>query len=97
MNSNNRTVLLLVGIFFASTFTTSVIAEDRFSGDVTVAGTLKARDLRVGNEAIATQRALENLRKEILAEVVSEISKKLNLVATLRRCVPSPIKSPRVL
>lgn len=76
MNWTTRTIVLVVGISL-SALTNTVTAEDKFPGDVTVAGTLKARDIRVANDVVATEKALGKLHKEILAEVVSEISNKL--------------------
>lgn len=73
----NCTIFHVAGMLFVSAVAISATAEDRFSGDVTVAGTLSAREVRVANETVATEKTLEKLHKEILAEVVSEISNKL--------------------
>ncbi len=79
MNRPNRNAVLLVAVLFAFASAQHVAGEDKFTGDVTVAGTLSARSMRVANDTVATEKSLETLHKAILSEVVAEISKKLRL------------------
>jgi len=77
MNQPNRNVVLLLAVLFAFAAAKHVTGDDKFAGDVTVAGTLSARSIRVANAEVATEKSLEVLHNAILSEVVSEISKKL--------------------
>ena len=59
------------------TFSQAGVAAEKFSGDVTVNGTLRAKDVRVAGKSVVTDKQLQQLRDEIQKAMVREIAEKL--------------------
>lgn len=54
--------------------------DDTIQGNLTVKGTITAKEIKVGvsPQAVATRKDIDAVHKEILAEVLAEVSKKLH-------------------
>lgn len=78
----HKTVVLPMWVALPIAVVATLKADQSFTGDVTVSGTVKARDVRVADGVLLTEKKMNAIRKEIVSQAVDEVLNTLRFRTT---------------